>query len=506
VKSVIYVRVSSPEQAKRGTPESQLKDLPEWCARQGWEIVDTFVEDGGVSGEAELAQRESLMRMLARVEQGGVDQVVLWDLDRLTRDRFLDTRGQILGRLQRAGVRVAEYTTGAVHDLDSPTGQLMATLRAQLAAEENAKRRQRVIAGKARSIAHGRKPAGRTPYGLVFDRSSGAFSIDSETGPVVREIYARVLAGESCYSIAVSLHKRGLRYHGHEWKRKSVWRVARSEYVTGRWVVDKAASAAIEVPQLVALDVWRDVQRKLARATTAPRTSQRVYLAQGIGTCVLCGGRIRVLSDSKRSRRYHQYYVCSNRLEPRMESERCTLPNRRVDEVDERLWRAVVAFFGDEQWPVHREEMRLAAAEVISAQGELEHAVHVARLELARLDGVQDTLLGIYRRGLVTSEGLERELATLDQERARARQALASAEGRLGHAGLDFDAMERIVEAVRDVLPAAPPEIRRQLVMELIPGTGDFRLRFGPDGQLDARIVVPSSLAFPSACRSRPAR
>ena len=46
-KAVIYIRVSTEEQAKHGfSIETQLKTCQEFAERQGYTIVQTFIEEG----------------------------------------------------------------------------------------------------------------------------------------------------------------------------------------------------------------------------------------------------------------------------------------------------------------------------------------------------------------------------------------------------------------------------------------------------------------------------
>jgi hypothetical protein len=259
--------------------------------------------------------------------------------------------------------------------------------------------------------------------------------------------------------------------------------------VTGAWA---RGEGVLVVPRLIDDSLWQAAQRKLSRGGRSSYVSQRVYLAQGIGRCGLCDGTIRILACSPSSRRYHQYYACTNRIYPRVAAERCTLPHQRVDDVDARLWQSVVDFF-DGQWPTYRERLKHAACEALEDNREAHAELVAARAELARLDGVQETVLGLYRRGLVTAAALEHELAGIERDRTMTQMRLARLERAIGHAGLDLVALDQVVAAVRSRLPNAPLELRRQIVLELIPGTGPYHVRFGAQGELTAQIVVPSS-------------
>jgi DNA invertase Pin-like site-specific DNA recombinase len=128
----------------------------------------------------------------------------------LTRSEDLRERGEVLGTFQKGGVQIAISSSGEVLDLRSSMGDLMSSFGAFFAAEENRKRCDRVCRGKAEAIRKGRKPAGPTPFGYLYDRKRSAWSVDPELGPVVVEIFTRVAQGQTCESIARDLQARGV--------------------------------------------------------------------------------------------------------------------------------------------------------------------------------------------------------------------------------------------------------------------------------------------------------
>ena len=500
-RAVIYARVSSARQRDEGTIESQLRELPEWANRLGIDVIETFADDG-VSGAALLERRRGLTRMLDRLSKGDVSHVLVMDVDRFSRDTDLKTRGEIFGAIQRSRVLIAEYTTGVTHDLNSFIGRLFVDFRAELAAEWRQKHIINVRNGQATARARGWKPGGRTPYGLDFDKSSG-FTVNQEEKAVIEEIFRRVLEGDSYQRIARSLNARGVPSGASRsavrWSAGHIWRIVRkADYLcTGRW---SHGGEQIDVPPIISPVIWQEVERTLVRRNQVVRPgTQRVYLAQGLGVCGLCGAKIRTQASSPNSSsggRKYQYYVCVKRHDPKLEDDRCTLPYHRVDDADERLWRAVVALFS-EHWHSYRESLRHAATVALEGEGDLKQSLRDARAEMARLEHVEAVLLARFGDGAISPAALDAELARLAEKRSKARDELAHAERGLGHAGLDLDALERIVDAVRERLPGAPPELRRSIIQELIPGTGPYRITFGTGGSLQARVVL-STLTFQS--------
>jgi site-specific DNA recombinase len=100
-KAIIYSRVSTGEQ----DTESQTVVLSEWAERRDLELV-------GVYQEEELAWRGGHQRELARLlrdaQRGHFQVVLVWALDRLSREGPLAILS-LVNRLGRYGVKVLSY-------------------------------------------------------------------------------------------------------------------------------------------------------------------------------------------------------------------------------------------------------------------------------------------------------------------------------------------------------------------------------------------------------------
>jgi len=78
-KVIIYNRVSTTEQ----NPELQIKECVEFCKAKGWEIIDTLQEQA--SAFKDESKRDKFNLMLKRAEQGEFNHIVVWNMDRFSR-------------------------------------------------------------------------------------------------------------------------------------------------------------------------------------------------------------------------------------------------------------------------------------------------------------------------------------------------------------------------------------------------------------------------------------
>ena len=83
MKAVGYIRVSTEEQTL--SPEVQRQVILDFASAKGIEVVE-FFEDIGVSGSISCFLRPGFKKMLEYCEQNGINIIVAYSLDRLTRN------------------------------------------------------------------------------------------------------------------------------------------------------------------------------------------------------------------------------------------------------------------------------------------------------------------------------------------------------------------------------------------------------------------------------------
>ncbi len=507
MRAAIYARVSSDAQRERHTIENQLRVLPAYIAAQGWTLAGKYVDDGRTARTGKLEARDGFAKLVADVERGTIDTVVVVDVDRLTRTEDMRERAAILGAFQAANVAIAT-PSGGLLDLRTMMGELYVTLQAIFAAEENRKRAERIKAGKLRAIAEGRKPAGPTPYGLAYSRAAATWSIEATAAAIVREIFARAIAGESCLAIAGDLDARGVRPPRGAWTRHTVWRIVRSRHPAGEWSADKRRRLTMPVPRIVDDATWQAAQAALmAHGKRGLRRTRHVYLLEGLAVCGLCGSPIAMRSPTpqRRGRVQPAAYVCRARKLQRRGEPRCAAEVVPVADADARVWAAVAAELDDPALAAEVQRRATARAAnrrdwAADAAGHRKHLERLARVEAA--------ILGRYRRGAISDQAIDIELAALGRERAAVADQLATAEraAASGDEGLP-DEPGAWLAAIRELVAEASPEARQRLVRAIVePGSVVFhghriKLTLLVGADVAAR-PAPDVLAVVPVCRT----
>ena len=115
-KVCLYARVSTTCQSV----ERQLEELGLVAERNGWEIVDRYI-DLGISGSTGRDKRPELDRMLKDSIKKKFDVVMCWSIDRL--GRSLQNCLEILNDLSAKNIDL--YFDQQSIDSTTPTGKLM---------------------------------------------------------------------------------------------------------------------------------------------------------------------------------------------------------------------------------------------------------------------------------------------------------------------------------------------------------------------------------------------
>ncbi|KZE09148.1 MULTISPECIES: recombinase family protein [Sphingomonas] len=342
MRTVIYARYSSQLQNARSI-EDQIAVCRERADREGWTIVEVYT-DYAISGAAgiEGAQRPGLNAMMARVEAGGVDQVLTESTDRVARhqgDAFA-----IRERLQFVGARLFTLMDGEVDDI---TGTIKGLMDARFRKDLGA----RIKRGQRGTIKQGRAPAG-IAYGYrranrLDERGElvrGLREIDEDQAEIVRRIFREYADGRAPQAIAKALNAEGITPpRGTTWRQTTILgdrqrqngmlnnRVYAGVLVHNRTskVVNPTTRKTIirpnpesewieqAAPDLRIVDdaLWQRVQAIRAEGAGVHRTYQRrpKHLLSGLGRCGVCGGGwIRRTGEYWACGRHHDGAGCTN--------------------------------------------------------------------------------------------------------------------------------------------------------------------------------------------------
>src|SRR5262245_29459740 len=212
VSAVLYARVSSEEQAKKETIETQLFAAQQQCEREGITIAEIY-RDEGISGTVPFDDRPEGKRLLADARAGKFTTVLLYRVDRLGR---LDVVSHVARyHLEAFGVGLRSLTEP--FDTTTPSGKFLFSILVASASMERETIIQRAKDGLRRVSSAGRWANGRPPYGYRIENRQ--LIADNSEAPIVREIFRLAATRHSLVTIATHLNQSGvLTREGLRWR------------------------------------------------------------------------------------------------------------------------------------------------------------------------------------------------------------------------------------------------------------------------------------------------
>jgi DNA invertase Pin-like site-specific DNA recombinase len=320
LRCALYTRKSTEEglqqefntlHAQREAGEAYILSQRAW----GWAVLPEHYDDGGFSGAS--LDRPALKQLLSQIESGGIDCVVVYKVDRLSRS-LLDF-ARLMSLFERHGVSFVSVT----QEFNSTTSMGRLTLNMLLSfaqfERELIGERTRDKLGAAR--CKGKWIGGIPVLGYDVAPKGGALVINAEQAERVREIFA---IGAKAGTLAEALREvnaRGLTTK--QWTSASgrahpsqAFRAASLGALLGNvqykgMVNHKGTLYAGEQEALVSTELWEQVNRKLERKGQSHRgqTHQRPDALSLDLRCVRCGAAMLPTFTTRHGQRY-RYYVC----------------------------------------------------------------------------------------------------------------------------------------------------------------------------------------------------
>ena len=265
LRCAVYTRKSSEEGLEQefNSLHAQREACESYIASQrseGWVLVRDQYDDGGISGGT--LERPGLKRLLADIEDGLVDVVVVYKIDRLSRS--LMDFSKLVEVFDRNGVTFVSVTQS--FNTTTSMGRLTLNILlsfAQFEREVTAERiRDKVRASRMKGMWMGGCP----PLGYeVKNRKLVENPADADH---VRWVFARFVEIGSGTELARELAERGVTTsRGHRIDKKFIYRMLNNRVYIGE-AVHKGTSYLGEHTAIIEREVWDKVHAIL---TESPR-------------------------------------------------------------------------------------------------------------------------------------------------------------------------------------------------------------------------------------------
>lgn len=480
VRAVLYLRVSTEEQAAEGTssiPEQERR-CRELCEQRGWQVVAVYADEGFTGTKAERPEWDRLMAAAAR---GEFARVVCLNWKRYARSARVGLN--IDHELKQLGVSVT--TVEGETDTRTKEGRFTRTVLLGAAEYDRDALTEQMANGQRAKHRKGGWPGGKAGYGwkVVRDLSlppqeqarSARLELDeSETWWLRKAVDLMLDEGISYYSAAQRLAALGVRGRNGKALHPDTLRDAlrnRAMFGEFRWGGGRHATGLYGEPivwqaeqQVISRERWEQLQIALGTRKRPDQHTGRLYLLAGGAFTSACGQPYGGWFRSDRTG--GRLYRCRARRWQPDGKPKCTCHHLRAQPIEDRVWAEVVALFAQPGRLVTLADAYLNLS-APTQDDDTARTLHAVRRDIARLEGRLATDAAAWLKAGVSAEvvkagsaAIEAELSTL---RAR-EQAITSAQRDAQQRAAVRTAVHELAERAARRLVTASDELRADVV------------------------------------------
>lgn len=458
---VIYVRVSTQEQAREGYSISeQVERLTLYCKAMHWHINDTYIDPGFSGGDTE---RPGLKALIEAVKGGGIDRVVVYKLDRLSRSQK-DTLFLIEDIFLKNNTDFVSMSEN--FDTSTPFGRAMIGILAVFAQLEREQIKERMNMGKEARAKEGKWHGGSTPpIGYDYDAPNDLLVVNDYEAMQIRELVELFLQGTPLRTVERLFKDKGYTHkHGNTWDPKTMRRLLRNKTYCGYnryngvyYEADHEAIIDLETHEkLVRLLDQRAEQYQLTGIKPGVQTT---YLG-GLLYCKHCGGKYAKQTNG-RQRPKPLWYMCYSRckkVKKMIKDPNCKNKNWKMAELDQLVFDEIKKLTA---YPGYIHELKGEKANTAEPS-----KAGIIEKEIAKIDAQVSRFMDLYGEGTFTMEQIADKVRPLNETRKNLQKELTALNAEAGR--LTESEAEEIAQSFTEVLQFGDFDEIRMTVESLI--------------------------------------
>lgn len=219
LRAALYLRVSTEDQIEAYGLPVQLAQCTAMATVKGWTLdaARHVYRDEGISGTKDETGRPQLAALLAAVDAGEIDAVIVKALDRLGRDMRIILN--LVDRFTQAGCQLVSCDESL--DTSTPTGIFVVQMFAALAQLDHSNIVKKLKDGRNARFARDGERGGPLPFGYIRT-DAGGVAIDDQAARLVRDIFARRGQGAKLRIIAAAMNEQAASPRGGQWHASSI--------------------------------------------------------------------------------------------------------------------------------------------------------------------------------------------------------------------------------------------------------------------------------------------
>ena len=418
MKGVIYARYSSDNQREESI-EGQIRENTAFADKNGIEIVGTYI-DRALSAKTD--NRPEFQRMIKDSAKKNFDVVIVWKLDRFSRNRYDSAKYKMM--LKKNGVRVVSATEVIA---EGTAGILLESLLEGMAEYYSADLAEKVSRGMTENALKCRFNGGTIPFGYMIDEDQN-YQINPAQAPLVIEMFRRYAGGESITEIIEDLNARGVRTSkGNRFNKNSLARIFSNRKYIGEYSY-KDVVFPDAIPAIVSKDIFDRVAVRMAQnkhATGKAKAPERYLLTTKL-FCGTCHSMFVGDSANKPNGVIYRYYKCAS-----AKRHECDRKAIRKEWIEDLVIQKITSWLQDDKM------ISDMADDVMTLLNEGNKILPALEAQLKDVQSSIDNIMSAIEKGVVTRTTKSR-LEELEAEEEKIVQSIRAEESKIPTITKDF--------------------------------------------------------------------
>ena len=442
----LYPRVSGHEQEDNYSIPEQIDRMKKYCESRDWMVYKIYTDSVYTGSNMD---RPGLQDMIKDCENGKLDMILVYKLDRLSRSQK-DTLYLIEDVFEKNGVGFTSMTEN--FDTSTPHGKFIIGILSVFAQLEREKIKERTMIGKDSRAKEGKWHGGRwVPVGYNYN---GMLFPNEYEAMQVREIADLFLKGTPVRTIERMMAKKGYRHKHGAWDAKTIRRVLQNPVNIGMIKNRDTWYKGLHEPILdqKTFDAIQKLMEKRREEYGSTRAHQS--LLGGILYCKNCGGRYA--RQSFGSVYYYTCYSRSKKMKKMIKDPNCKNKNYRMEELENAILHEIHLLAID---PNRVEEVRENRP-----VSDVSEKIKTITSEIAKIDTQISKMMDLYALGTIDLDIISDKVSALNGQKTALSKELESLNVPKTETMTTQEVMD-IASLMQDDLPL---EDKRNIVQSLI--------------------------------------
>lgn len=383
MRGVIYARYSSDNQREESI-EGQIRENTVFAKKNGIDIVGTYIDR---AFSAKTDNRPEFQRMIKDSAKKNFDVVIVWKLDRFSRNRYDSAKYKAM--LKKNDVRVVSATESISEGAE---GIILESVLEGMAEYYSADLAEKVSRGMTENALKCRFNGGNIPFGYMIDEEQH-YQINPAQAPLVIEMFRRYAGGESITDIVEDLNAKGIRtVKGNRFNKNSLARIFSNRRYIGEYAY-KNVVIPDGIPAIVSKDLFERVSIRMGQnkhATGKSKAPEKYILTTKL-FCGICKSMFVGDSANKSNGVIYRYYKCASAK--RHECDRKAIRKEWIENI---IIQKITFWLQDDKTIEHM------ADDVMALLNEGNEMIPVLDAQLKEVRSSIDNIIKAIERGVIT--------------------------------------------------------------------------------------------------------